>query len=55
MAIIEGDRFTDRSTGQVYRVRRTEHGTVILEAEDTPNRVWMGDEILELFFEKVKN
>jgi hypothetical protein len=55
MAIVEGDRFKDRSTGQVYKVRRIKGGTVILEAEDNPNKFWMGDGILDLFFESVKS
>ncbi len=55
MAIVEGDRFKDRSTGQVYKVRRIKGGTVILEAEDNPKKSWMGDGILDLFFESVKS
>jgi len=55
MAIVEGDRFKDRSTGQVYKVRRIKGGTVILEAEDTPNKFWIGDEMMDLFFERTKS
>jgi len=55
MAIVEGDRFKDRSTGQIYKVKRIKGGTVILEAEDNPNKFWMGDGILDLLFESVKS
>ena len=54
MATVEGDRFKDKSTGQVYKVRKIKNGTIILEAEDTPNKFWIGDGFLELFFEQVK-
>jgi hypothetical protein len=55
MATVEGDRFKDKSTGQIYKVRKIKNRTVILEAEDTPNKFWIGDEMMDLFFERAKS
>lgn len=51
MPIAEGDRFKHRITGQLYKVKIFKNGTVILESEDSPHRMWFGDEDVELFFE----
>ena len=55
MATVEGDRFKDKSTGQIYKVRKIKNRIVILEAEDTPNKFWIGDEMMDLFFERAKS
>jgi hypothetical protein len=51
MPIAEGDRFKHRLTGQLYEVKVIKNGTVILESEDPPYRMWFGDKDVELFFE----
>ena len=51
MRIAEGDRFKHRLTGQLYEVKIIKEGTVILECENTPYRMWFGEDGLELFFE----
>jgi len=53
MANTEGDRFRNKSNGQIYRVKRIEGQTVIMVAEDNPNKFCLGNEILDLFFEKI--
>jgi hypothetical protein len=52
MAIMEGDRFKDKLTGQSFVAKRIIDGAIILEAEDTPNRFCLGAAIVELLFER---
>jgi len=54
MKVEKGDRYRDKITGQLYRVTKTNRGTVVLEAEGVSNRFWSGDKLLNLFFKKVK-
>ncbi len=54
MKVEKGDRYREKITGQLYRVTKTNRGTVVLEAEGVSNRFWSGDKLLNLFFEKVK-
>ena len=54
MAIAEGDKFKHKLTGQLYSVKIVRNGTVILESEGSPNRMWFGDGDVELFFEVVE-
>jgi len=54
MKVEKGDRYRDKITGQLYRVTKTNRGTVVLEAEGVSNRSWSGDKLLNLFFKKVK-
>jgi hypothetical protein len=54
MKVEKGDRYREKITGQLYRVTKTNRGTVVLEAEGISNRFWSGDTLLNLFFEKVK-
>ncbi len=54
MAITEGEKFKHKFTGQLYRVKIVKDGTVILESEDSPNRMWFGDKDVALFFETVE-
>jgi len=51
MAFVEGDRFKDKLTGQLYEVKIIKDDTFILESEDTPYRMWFGETDLKLFFE----
>lgn len=55
MTIAEGKKFKDRSTGEIYRVRKFENGIVILEAENTINRFCIGEILLDLFLEQISN
>jgi hypothetical protein len=55
MKIVEGDRFREKSSGQVFSVRRIEDNAVIMEAEDRPNRFLIGDGILDLLFDRVES
>ncbi len=54
MRIVEGDRFKDRSTGHLYRVKKIEEGVVVLDAEGRPTRVYLSKGSVELFFERVE-
>ncbi len=55
MTILEGDRLRDRLTGQSFIVKKIINRTVILEAENTLDRFYLGDAVVELFFEKTEN
>ena len=55
MKVAEGDRYREKLTGQLYRVTKIKNGTIVLEAEDMPNRFWAGDILLNLFFERMRN
>jgi len=55
VAIVEGDRFKDKLTGQSFIVKKIVESTVILEAEDTPNRFCLSNAIVELLFERTEN
>jgi len=54
MAIAEGDKFKHKLTGQLYSVKIVKNGTIVLESEGSPNRMWFGDKDVELFFEVVE-
>jgi hypothetical protein len=55
MAIVEGDRFKDKLTGQSFIVKKIIDSTVILEAEDTSNRFCLSNAVVELLFERTEN
>ena len=55
MAIVEGDRFKDKLTGQSFIVKKITESTIILEAEDTPNRFCLSNAVVELLFERTEN
>ena len=55
MAIVEGDRFKDKLTGQSFIVKKIIDSTVILEAEDTPKSFCLSNAVVELLFEKTEN
>jgi hypothetical protein len=55
MTILEGDRLRDRLTGQSFVVKKIIDRTIILEAEDTPDRFYLGDAVVELLFETTEN
>ncbi len=54
MRAVPGDIVKSRSTGELYRVKRIKEPVILLMAENTPGRFWLGcKESLELFYEKV--
>jgi len=55
MTILEGDRLRDRLTGQSFIVKKIMGRTIILEAENTPDRFYLGDAVVELLFERTEN
>jgi hypothetical protein len=55
MTILEGDRLRDRLTGQLFIVKKVVDRTIILEAEDRPDRFYLGDAVVELLFERTEN
>ena len=55
MKILEGDRLRDRLTGQSFIVKKIVDRTVVLEAEHTPDRFYLGDAVVELLFERTEN
>ena len=55
MAIVEGDRFKDKLTGQSFIVKKIMDSAVILEAEDAPNRFCLSNAVVELLFERTEN
>jgi hypothetical protein len=55
MAILEGDRLRDRLTGKAFIVKKIVDRTIILEAQDTPDRFYLGDAVVELLFERAQD
>ena len=55
MTILEGERLRDRLTGRSFIVNKIIDRTIILEAENTLDRFYLGDAIVELFFERTEN
>jgi hypothetical protein len=55
MTILEGERLRDRLTGRSFIVKKIIDRTIILEAENTPDRFYLGDTIVELLFERTEN
>jgi hypothetical protein len=55
MAIVEGDRFKDKLTGQSFIVKKIVNSTVVLEAEDTPNSFCLSNAVVELLFERAED
>ena len=51
-----GDILKSKLTGELYKVKKIKMQTVLLEAENTPNKVWLGNkECLEILYDKVEN
>ncbi len=54
MKTLLGDIVKSRSTGESYRVKKIKEPVIVLEAENTPDKLWLGcRESLELLYEKV--
>ena len=55
MTILEGDRLRDRLTGQSFIVKKIVNSIIVLEAEGTPDRFYLGDAIVQLLFERTED
>ncbi len=53
MTFLEGDKLRDRLTGQSFIVKKVVERTIILEAEGTPDKFYLGDAVVQLLFEKM--
>ena len=50
-----GDVLKSKSTGEFYKVKKVKERIILLEAENTPNKVWLGNkECLEILYDKVE-
>ena len=51
-----GDILKSKSTGELYKVKKIKMQTILLEAENIPNKVWLGNkECLEILYDKVED
>jgi len=51
-----GDIVKSKSTGEFYKVKKIKEPIILLEAENMPNKLWLGNkESLELLYDKVEN
>lgn len=59
MTIVSGDRFKHKLDGGLYKVKVIRKGSpllefFVLESENSPNRIWVGEEEdVEVFFERI--
>jgi hypothetical protein len=55
MQPVTGDLLKNKSTGEFYKVKKVKERIILLEAENTPNKVWLGNkECLEILYDKVE-
>jgi len=55
MKPVMGDLLKSKSTGEFYKVKKVKERIILLEAEKTPNKVWLGNkECLEILYDKVE-
>jgi hypothetical protein len=56
MKPVMGDVLKSKSTGEFYKVKKIKAQIILLEAENMPNKLWLGNkELLELLYDKVEN
>ena len=56
MRTVMGDTAKSKSTGEFYKVKKIKEPIILLEAENMPNKLWLGNkESLELLYDKVEN
>lgn len=54
MKTVLGDIVKSKSTGEFFKVKRIKEPIFLLEAENVPNKLWLGNkESLELLYEEV--
>ena len=55
MEPVTGDLLKNKSTGEFFKVKKVKERIILLEAENTPNKVWLGNkECLEILYDKVE-
>jgi hypothetical protein len=56
MKAVLGDMVKNKSTGEFYKVKRIKEPMFLLEAENVPNKLWLGNKhSLELLYDRVEN
>jgi hypothetical protein len=56
MKTVAGDLVKSKSTGEFYKVKKIKEPIYLLEAEDVPSKLWLGNkESLELLYDRVEN
>jgi hypothetical protein len=56
MKPVMGDVLKSKSTGECYKVKKIKAQIILLEAENIPNKLWLGNkELLELLYDRVEN
>jgi len=51
-----GDTVKSKSTGEFYKVKKIKEPILLLEAENVPNKLWLGNKkSLELLYGRVEN
>jgi hypothetical protein len=55
MKTVLGDMVRSKSTGEFYKVKKMKETMFLLEAEDVPNKLWLGNkDSLELLYDRVE-
>ena len=56
MKPVMGDILKSKTTGEFYKVKKIKEQIILLEAENMPNKVWLGNkECLEILYDKVED
>ncbi len=56
MKPVMGDILKSKTTGEFYKVKKIKEQIILLEAENIPNKVWLGNkECLEILYDKVED
>jgi len=56
MKPVRGDIVKSKSTGEFYKVKKIKEPVILLEAENAPDKLWLGNkEALELLYDHVEN
>ena len=54
MKPVMGDILKSKTTGEFYKVKKIKEQIILLEVENMPNKVWLGNkECLEILYDKV--
>jgi hypothetical protein len=55
MKPVMGDILKSKTTGEFYKVKKVEERIILLETENIPNKVWLGNkQCLEILYDKVE-
>ena len=56
MKAVLGDMVKSKSTGEFYKVKKIKEPIFLLEAENMPDKLWLGNKkSLELLYDRVEN